>query len=68
MIAMAEEGGFLNAPDVYMDKIAVGGNLPDNIVDLDETVENNLRNLAKAKGADRPTWWSASSTGRATPS
>ena len=49
---MAEEGGFLNAPDVYMDKIAVGGNLPDNIVDLDETVENNLRNLAKAKGAD----------------
>src|SRR5688572_8365461 len=52
VIAMAEEGGFLNAPDVYMDKIAVGGNLPDNIVDLDETVENNLRNLAKAKGAD----------------
>src|SRR5687768_13016764 len=45
VIAMAEEGGFLNAPDVYMDKIAVGGNLPDNIVDLDETVENNLRNL-----------------------
>src|SRR4051812_39771811 len=52
VIAMAEEGGFLNAPDVYMDKIAVGGNLPDNIVDLDETVENNLRNLAKAKGAE----------------
>jgi fructose-1,6-bisphosphatase II / sedoheptulose-1,7-bisphosphatase len=52
VIAMAEEGGFLNAPDVYMDKIAVGGNLPDNVVDLDETVENNLRNLAKAKGAE----------------
>jgi len=52
VIAMAEEGNFLNAPDVYMDKIAVGGNLPDNIVDLDETVENNLRNLAKAKGAE----------------
>src|SRR3984957_8870776 len=29
VIAMADEGGFLNAPDVYMDKIAVGGNLPD---------------------------------------
>ncbi|EWY38718.1 fructose 1,6-bisphosphatase [Skermanella stibiiresistens SB22] len=52
VIAMAEEGGFLNAPDVYMDKIAVGGNLPDNVVDLDETVANNLKNLAKAKGAE----------------
>jgi fructose-1,6-bisphosphatase II / sedoheptulose-1,7-bisphosphatase len=52
VVAMAEEGGFLNAPDVYMDKIAVGAGLPDGVVDLDETVENNLRNLAKAKGAD----------------
>lgn len=52
VVAMAEEGGFLNAPDVYMDKIAVGGNLPDNVVDLDETVANNLKNLAKAKGAE----------------
>jgi len=52
VIAMAEEGGFLNAPDVYMDKIAVGGGLPDHLVDLDETVETNLRNLAKAKGGD----------------
>jgi fructose-1,6-bisphosphatase II / sedoheptulose-1,7-bisphosphatase len=52
VIAMAEAGGFLNAPDVYMDKIAVGGGLPDGVVDLDETVENNLKNLAKAKGAD----------------
>ena len=32
---MAEQGGFLNAPDVYMDKIAVGGGLPDGVVDLD---------------------------------
>src|SRR4051812_13835442 len=52
VIAMAEEGGFLNAPDVYMEKIAVGANLPDNVVDLDEPVENNLRNHAKAKGAE----------------
>src|SRR5579871_3545482 len=35
VIAMAEEGGFLNAPDVYMEKIAIGGGLGE-IVDLDE--------------------------------
>src|SRR4029078_6927253 len=34
VIALAEKGGFLNAPDVYMDKIAVGVGLPDNVVDL----------------------------------
>src|SRR6266851_4483597 len=49
VIAMAEEGGFLNAPDVYMDKIAVGGGLPDEIVDLDEAPATNLKNLAQAK-------------------
>ncbi|WP_420549941.1 class II fructose-bisphosphatase [Curvivirga sp.] len=49
VIAMAEEGGFLNAPDTYMQKIAVGGGLPDGIVDIDATPEENLRNLAKAK-------------------
>mgnify|MGYP003339554814 CR=1 FL=1 len=37
VIAMAEAGGFLNAPDVYMDKIAVGGGLPEGVVDLDAT-------------------------------
>ncbi len=52
VIAMAEEGGFLNAPDTYMDKIAVGGGLPDNIVDLDAKPAENLRALAKAKGVD----------------
>jgi fructose-1,6-bisphosphatase II / sedoheptulose-1,7-bisphosphatase len=51
VIAMAESGGFLNAPDVYMDKIAVGAGLPDEIVDLDEAPGVNLRSLAKAKGA-----------------
>lgn len=49
VISMAEEGGFLNAPDVYMDKIAVGGGLPANVVDLDETPANNLKSLAAAK-------------------
>src|SRR5882762_10140779 len=52
VIAMAEEGGFLNAPDVYMDKIAVGGGLPEGVVDLDAAPEDNLRNLAKAKSVD----------------
>jgi fructose-1,6-bisphosphatase II / sedoheptulose-1,7-bisphosphatase len=52
VIAMAEAGGFLNAPDVYMDKIAVGGDLPPGIVDLDEKPATNLRNLAKAKKLD----------------
>jgi fructose-1,6-bisphosphatase II / sedoheptulose-1,7-bisphosphatase len=49
VIAMAEAGGFLNAPDVYMDKIAVGAELPDGVVDLDEPPGKNLRNLARAK-------------------
>lgn len=51
VIAMAEAGGFLHAPDVYMDKIAVGAGLPDHLVDLDAPVAENLKNLAKAKGA-----------------
>ena len=52
VIAMAEEDGFLNAPDVYMDKIAVGGGLPDGVVDLDESPATNLESLAKAKGVE----------------
>lgn len=49
VIAMAEAGGFLNAPDTYMDKIAVGNGLPEGVVDLDNSVTDNLKNLAKAK-------------------
>ena len=49
VVAMAEEGGFLNAPDVYMDKIAVGGGLPNDVVDIDASPEENLKELAKAK-------------------
>jgi len=52
VIAMAEAGGFLNAPDVYMDKIAVGGGLPAGVVDLDAAPAENLKNLAKAKHVD----------------
>src|SRR4029077_2792928 len=46
VIAMAEQGGFLNSPDVYMEKIAVGAGLPAGVVDLDEKPATNLKNLA----------------------
>jgi fructose-1,6-bisphosphatase II / sedoheptulose-1,7-bisphosphatase len=49
VMAMAEHGGFLNAPDVYMDKIAIGGGFPPNLIDLDQTPLENLKALAKAK-------------------
>ena len=52
VLAMADHGGFLNAPDVYMDKIAVGGGLPDGVVDLDAGPAENLKNLARAKGSE----------------
>ena len=52
VIAMAEKGGFLHAPDVYMHKIAVGAGLPDGVIDLDDTPLKNLKNLAKAKKCD----------------
>jgi fructose-1,6-bisphosphatase II / sedoheptulose-1,7-bisphosphatase len=49
VLAFAENGCFLNAPDVYMDKIAVGGGLPDGVVDLDATPAENMKALAKAR-------------------
>ena len=52
VVAMAVDGGFLNAPDVYMDKISVGPNLPNDVVDLESKPDINLRNLAKAKNVD----------------
>jgi fructose-1,6-bisphosphatase II / sedoheptulose-1,7-bisphosphatase len=52
VLAMADHGGFLNAPDVYMDKIAVGGGLPEGVVDLDAEPAENLANLARAKKID----------------
>jgi fructose-1,6-bisphosphatase II / sedoheptulose-1,7-bisphosphatase len=50
VLAFATEGGLLNAPDVYMDKIAVGGSLPEGVVDLDKSPADNLKALAEAKG------------------
>jgi fructose-1,6-bisphosphatase II / sedoheptulose-1,7-bisphosphatase len=52
VVALAEQGNFLHAPDIYMDKIAVGGGLPEGVVDLDATPGENLRNLARAKQCD----------------
>src|SRR5579862_4129317 len=49
-LAMADEGALLHAPDIYMDKIAIGPGYPAGVVDLDAPAEENIRNLAKAKG------------------
>ena len=49
VLAIAERGGLLNAPDMYMDKIAIGPGYPQGIIDLD-AAGDNLRALAKAKG------------------
>jgi len=49
VIAMAVDGGFLNAPDVYMDKIAIGPGLEKDLINIDNTPLSNLQNLAKAK-------------------
>jgi fructose-1,6-bisphosphatase II / sedoheptulose-1,7-bisphosphatase len=48
-MAMAEGGTLLNAPDVYMDKIAIGPGYPKGVVDLDASPEENIRALARAK-------------------
>jgi fructose-1,6-bisphosphatase II / sedoheptulose-1,7-bisphosphatase len=49
---MAGEGGFLNAPDTYMDKIAIGGGLPQGVVRLGANPVDNLHALAAAKGVE----------------
>jgi fructose-1,6-bisphosphatase II / sedoheptulose-1,7-bisphosphatase len=49
-LAMAEGGTLLHAPDIYMDKIAIGPGYPKGVVDLDAPAEENILNLAKAKG------------------
>nr|WP_205602644.1 class II fructose-bisphosphatase [Chelativorans alearense] len=50
VIAIAERGSLLYAPDVYMEKIAIGPGYPEGIVDLDAPAVENIENLAKAKG------------------
>ncbi|MET4897533.1 class II fructose-bisphosphatase [Sphingomonadaceae bacterium jetA1] len=50
VLAIAERGHLLNAPDVYMDKIAVGPGYPAGIIDLDRSPSENIRAIAEAKG------------------
>lgn len=50
VLAAAEEGCLLNAPDVYMDKIAVGPGYPDGVIDLAKTPTENVKAVAAAKG------------------
>ena len=50
VVAITERGGLLNAPDVYMEKIAVGGGLPEGVIDLDKSVTENVQAVAAAKG------------------
>ena len=52
VLAAAEEGCLLNAPDVYMDKLAVGPGYPDGVIDLAKSPSDNVRAVAKAKGVD----------------
>jgi fructose-1,6-bisphosphatase II / sedoheptulose-1,7-bisphosphatase len=50
VLAIAERGGLLNAPDMYMNKIAIGPGYPDGIIDLDAPPADTINALAKAKG------------------
>mgnify|MGYP001502167060 FL=1 len=49
VLAAAEKGNLFSAPDPYMEKIAIGSNLPNNLLDLDNSVEKNISLLAEAK-------------------
>ena len=50
VLAVAAEGHLLNAPDVYMDKLAVGPGYPDGVIDLSKSVTDNIKAIAAAKG------------------
>ncbi|MFM9852832.1 MAG: class II fructose-bisphosphatase [Sphingomonadaceae bacterium] len=50
VLAVAEHGNLLNAPDVYMDKLAVGPGYPDGIIDLNKSPSDNVKAVAAAKG------------------
>ena len=52
VLAAAGEGDLLNAPDVYMDKLAVGPGYPDGIIDLAKSPTENVKAVAKAKGVE----------------
>ena len=52
VLAIAEEGGLLNAPDVYMEKLAIGPGYPDGTIDLDRSPRANVEAVAAARGVD----------------
>ncbi|MBU0801004.1 MAG: fructose-bisphosphatase class II family protein, partial [Alphaproteobacteria bacterium] len=52
VIAMTDKGGFLNAPDTYMEKVAIGPGINPNILDLDAPAEELVKRLAKEKGVN----------------
>ena len=52
VLAIAEAGGLLNAPDVYMDKLAVGPGYSPDVIDLDRSPTENIRAVARAKGVE----------------
>ena len=52
VIAIAEKGCLLNAPDTYMQKLAIGPGYPDGTIDLNAPVADNIRAVAKAKGVE----------------
>mgnify|MGYP003684932173 CR=1 FL=1 len=52
VLAITQKGDLLSAPDTYMEKIVIGSNLPKDLLDLDNSVETNIKLLAKAKNKD----------------
>ncbi|MBT4908185.1 MAG: class II fructose-bisphosphatase [Rhodospirillaceae bacterium] len=52
VLALAPDGDFLNAPDVYMEKIAIGGGYEEGIIDITAPPVENLTRLSKARGCD----------------
>ena len=52
VLAIAEKGGLLNAPDVYMEKLAIGPGYAPGTIDLGKSVADNVRSIAAAKGVD----------------
>ena len=49
VIAISEKGNLFKAPETYMDKIAFGQNIPKDVIDLDNTIEKNIKNLSDFK-------------------
>jgi fructose-1,6-bisphosphatase II / sedoheptulose-1,7-bisphosphatase len=52
VLAIAESGCLLNAPDTYMEKLAVGPGYPEGTIDLTRSVSDNVRSIARAKGVE----------------